>query len=254
MLRYCGETDKGGRKNNEDALEKITINHPSGKLHLLAVADGLGGHHAGEIASKLAIMELRETIIRSIGSYEKITPEVMRELLEKAYRKANEEVCYQAKIIPEMHGMGTTLVVALLDDDGKGWVANIGDSKGYLIGNSLKRITKDHSYVQELIDNNVISQEEAVNHPEKNVVTKMIGIDDVEPDFYDIEIGKDILLLCSDGLTDGLKEEEIRQIFVCVDIENICMNLVKVAKEKSRDNITVIMAKNEEDLFRGNRL
>ncbi len=240
MLRYCGETDKGGRKNNEDALEKITIDHPSGKLHLLAVADGLGGHHAGEVASKLAIMELRETVIRNIGSYEKITLEVMRDLLAKSYRKANEEVCYQAKIIPEMKGMGTTLVATLLDDEGVGVVANVGDSRAYLTGDDIRRVTKDHSYVQELVEKGVITQEEAATHPEKNVVTKIIGIEGVEPDFFDIEVCNDTLLLCSDGLTDGLNEKEIKEVVVNSEIENVCKNLVETAKAKSRDNITVI--------------
>lgn len=243
MLRYCGETDKGGRKNNEDALEKITIYHSSGKLHLLAVADGMGGHKAGEVASKLAIMELRETIIRSIGSYEKITLEVIKELLAKACRKANEEVCYQAKLSPEMHGMGTTLVAALLDDEGRGWVANIGDSRAYLIGNGIRRVTKDHSYVQELVERGVISQEEADVHSEKNVVTKIIGIEGEEPDLYDIEVGKDTLLLCSDGLKDGLKDEEIKQVAVISEIETVCKNLVEASKSKSHDNITVIIAR-----------
>ncbi len=247
MITYCSRTDVGGREKNEDACLTYAIDHPSGKLHLLAVADGLGGHHAGEIASKLAIMELRETVIRSIGNYDKITLEVIRELLANAYRKANEEVCYQAKIIPEMHGMGTTLVAALLDDEGKGWVANVGDSRGYLIGNGIQRVTKDHSYVQELVDKGVISQEEAATHPEKNVVTKIIGIEGVEPNLFDIEVDKDTLLLCSDGLTDGLKEEEITQIVEKSEIENICRNLVESAKVKSKDNITTIAVKKSSD-------
>ncbi len=243
MLRYCGETDKGGRKNNEDALEKITLDHPSGKLHLLAVADGLGGHHAGEVASKLAIMELRETIIRSIGSYEKITLEVMKELLAKAYRKANEGICYLAKINPEMHGMGTTLVAALLDDEGIGVVANVGDSRAYLIGDGIIQITKDHSYVQELVDKGVITKEEAAVHSEKNLVTKIIGLESIEPDYYSIELVNETLLLCSDGLTDGVKEEEIRQIVINYEIEKISLNLVDYAKIRSRDNITSIIAR-----------
>lgn len=242
MLSYCGATDKGGKENNEDAYDALTIEHPSCKLHVLAVADGLGGHRAGEIASRLAIIELKETISRSASSYEKITPQVMKELLIKAYRKANEEICDQAKIKPEWHKMGTTLVAALLNDDGKGWVANVGDSRAYLIGDSIARITKDHSYVQELVDRGVITQEEAAAHPEKNVVTKIIGMEGVEPDFYGIELGEDILLLCSDGLTDGLSEEEIKQVVINSEMESICENLVKATKPKSRDNITLVVA------------
>lgn len=243
MLTYCGATDKGGRENNEDAYEAFTIEHPSGKLHVLAVADGLGGHRAGEVASKLAIIELKETISRSASSYEKITQQVMKELIAKAYRKANEEVCYQAKMSPERNNMGTTLVAALLDGEGKGVVANVGDSRAYLIGNGIRRITKDHSYVQELVDKGVITKEEAAVHPEKNIVTRIIGMEGVEPDFDEIELGKDTLLLCSDGLTDALRDEEIKQVVINSEIENVCKNLVEVAKPKSRDNITIISAR-----------
>jgi len=240
MLKYCAATDKGKRENNEDSLEYLTLNVPSGKIHLFAVADGLGGQKSGEIASKLAIIELKETIKRNISSYETMTPEVMQELLAKAFRKANEEICYHSKIFPEKHGMGTTLVATLLDDEGKGWVANVGDSRAYLIGNSIRQVTKDHSYVQELVDRGVITQDEAAVHPEKNIVTKIIGVEGVEPDFSYIDIGDNTLLLCSDGLIDGLSDEKIKEIVLTLEIEKVCKNLVEAAKPKSRDNITVI--------------
>lgn len=243
MLIYCRATDKGGRENNEDAYEFFTIEHPSGKLHVLAVADGLGGHRAGEIASRLAVVELKETISRSASSYGIITQQAMRELLANAYKKANEEICYQAKLAPERNNMGTTLVAALLDEEGRGVAANVGDSRAYQIGNAIKRITKDHSYVQELVDIGVITQEEADVHPEKNIVTKIIGMEGVEPDFYEIELGMNTLLLCSDGLIDGLSDEEIKQVVVDSETENICKNLVEAAKPKSGDNITVVVAK-----------
>ncbi len=246
MITYCGATDKGGRENNEDAYEAFTIEHPSGKLHVFAVADGLGGHRAGEVASKLAIIELKETISRSASSYEKITQQIIKELLTKAYRKANEEVCYQAKITPERHNMGTTLVAALLDEKGIGVVANVGDSRAYLIGNDIRRITKDHSYVQELVDKGVITKEEAAVHPEKNIVTKIIGMEGAEPDFSEIELGEDTLLLCSDGLIDGLNDEQIKQVVISSEIEDICENLMKTSKPKSRDNITVIAARDNK--------
>jgi len=243
LITYCSITDIGGRDNNEDAYATITLGHLSGKLHILAVADGLGGNEAGEIASKLAINELKETISRNIGGYEKVPIEVIKELLAKAYSKANEEVCFQGNILPERKNMGTTLVAALLNDEGKGVVANLGDSRAYLIGNSIQRITKDHSYVQELVDKGVITPEEAAVHPEKNIVTKIIGMEGVEPDFSEIELGKDTLLLCSDGLIDGLNDEEIKQVVISSEIEDICKNLLKFSKPKSRDNITVIAAR-----------
>jgi protein phosphatase len=238
MLSYCAATDKGGRENNEDAY--ITTEHNN--FYLLAVADGLGGHVAGEVASMLAIKNLGETIKSEFAAVETISLELMKKLLIKGFRKANEEICSQAKT-EERHNMGTTLVAALLNDEGKGVIANIGDSRAYLIGNKMTRITKDHSYVQELVDRGMITQEEAAVHPEKNIVTKIIGMDGVEPDFYEVELGDNTLLLCSDGLTDALRDEKVKEIVISSKIENICKNLVDAAKPTSRDNITVVAAK-----------
>jgi protein phosphatase len=243
MLSYCSATDKGGKGNNEDAYDTFIIEHPKERLHLLAVADGLGGHSGGKVASKLAIVELIETIKRGIVAYESITQESMKELLAKGFKKANEEICYQRKIVPELHNMGTTLVVALLNDEGKGVVANVGDSRAYVIRDNIEQITKDHSYVQELMDKGLINQKEAATHPDKKYVTKIIGKEGVEPDFREIELGDDTLILCSDGLTDALSDEEIKQVVISSELHNICKNLVESAKPKSRDNITVIAAR-----------
>ncbi len=243
MLIYCDATDKGGRKNNEDANIATVLEHKN-RLYLFAVADGVGGHAAGEVASTLAIKNLGETVKREAAAVETISLESMKKLLIKGFRKANEEICSQAKI-EERHNMGTTLVAALLNEEGRGIIANVGDSRAYLIGNDIKRITKDHSYVQELVNRGVITQEEADVHPEKNIVTKMIGMEGVEPDFYEVELGENTLLLCSDGLTDALRDETVREVVISSKIENICKNLVDAAKPKSRDNITIIAAKQE---------
>lgn len=242
MLTYCGATDRGERKNNEDAYETTTIEHVNKHFHLLAIADGLGGYAAGEIASRLTIIELRETVKRGLADKKTVSLELIRELLVKGFRKANEEICDQRKIVPERHNMGTTLVVALLNDEGKGFVANVGDSRAYLIGNNIERITRDHSYVQELVEKGIIKEEEAFGHPEKNIVTKIIGMKNVEPDFFEITIGNKILLLCSDGLNDTLKDEKIKEIIINSRKEDICRNLVEAAKSESLDNITVIAA------------
>lgn len=237
MLAYCGATDIGGRENNEDAY----IAMQAGNLDLFAVADGLGGHRAGEVASALAVKELSEAVKNCAANVKSLKS--MMELLAEGFRKANEEVMHQASAAPERLGMGTTLVAALLNDKGKGVIANIGDSRAYLIGEEIKRITKDHSYVQELVDRGMITQEEAAFHPQKNIVTKIIGMEDAEPDFFEIELGENTLLLCSDGLTDALSDEEIREVVISSKIENACKNLVEAAKPVSRDNITVVAAK-----------
>ncbi len=158
-------------------------------------------------------------------------------------RKSIGIVFQQPSVAPERLGMGTTLVAALLDGEGRGLIANIGDSRAYLIGNNITRITKDHSYVQELVEKGIIAREEAAVHLQKNIVTKIIGMEDAEPDFFEIELGKNTLLLCSDGLTDALSDEEIREVVISSKIENVCKNLVEAAKPLTRDNITVVAAK-----------
>jgi len=172
VLKYCAVTDKGGRSNNDDAYDAITIEHPRGNLHLLAVADGLGGGAAGEVASRLAVIELVETVKRRVAARKTITPETMKELLRAGFAKANEEICYQAKLVHERRDMGTTLVAALLRDDGTGVVANVGDSRAYLIesgeggrdrgGGGIVQVTRDHSYVQELVNRGTIDEDEVI--------------------------------------------------------------------------------------------
>ncbi len=238
ILSYCGATEKGVRGNNEDAY--IILKHKY--LYLFVVADGLGGHAAGELASNIAVTVLSGTVKRTI---EDISLESMKRLLASGFMKANEEVCRQAKVVPERLGMGTTLVAALLNEEGRGIIANVGDSRAYLIGNDIKRISKDHSYVQELVDRGIITPKEADVHPEKNIVTRIIGMEGIEPDFYEVELGENTLLLCSDGLTDALTDETIREVVISSKMENTCRNFVDVAKTKSRDNITVIAAKRE---------
>ncbi len=148
ILDYCVITDKGGRNNNEDALLAVASEHNS-RLYLFAVADGMGGHAAGEVASKIAITELKETVMRGFASTQTIDLESLKQLLLMGFSKANEKISNEAIKVHGRRGMGTTLIAALVDWEGKGFVANVGDSRAYLIGDKIIRITKDHSYVQE---------------------------------------------------------------------------------------------------------
>ncbi|NMG82595.1 MAG: serine/threonine-protein phosphatase [Methanosarcinales archaeon] len=242
VLKYCRITDIGGRKHNEDAVSTITFEHPHGCFHLLIVADGLGGHAAGEVASKLAVIELTETVKRTIPQPETMTMEAMKTLLKEGFKKANDEICYQAKLTPERSNMGTTLVAALLRDDGTGVVANVGDSRAYLVGDKISRVTVDHSYVQELVDREIITEDEAFDHPDKNIVTKMMGLKDVEPDLYEVKLDENVLLLSSDGLSDTLRDVEI-QAAVSGRLDEMCRRLVKAALARgAKDNVTVVLA------------
>ncbi|KAF5416497.1 MAG: hypothetical protein C5S48_02665 [Candidatus Methanogaster sp.] len=256
MLTYCGATDKGGRSNNEDAYDTVTIEHASGNLHLLAVADGLGGGEAGEVASRLAVIELVETVKRRVAARKTITPESMKELLSAGFAKANEEICYQSELVPERHNMGTTLVAALLRDDGAGVVANLGDSRAYLIesgeggrdrgGGGIVQVTRDHSYVQALVNRGTIDEDEASSHPKKNIVTRAIGQKSVKPDLYDVKLGRGMLLLCSDGISNALEDEEIQaavSISMSRSRDDGCGRLIKAALARgAKDNVTVVLA------------
>jgi len=242
MLTYCSVTDEGGRKGNEDACDTITFEHNNIPIHLLIVADGLGGYTAGEVASRLAVIELAETVKRMIPGSKTITNEMKKDLLRAGFKKASDEISYHTQIMPERKKMGTTLVAALLDDQGRGVVANVGDSRAYLVGDKIRRVTKDHSYVQELVDKGMITEDEAFDHPESNIVTKIIGTGDGEPDLYDIELGERILLLCSDGLSGALKDDMIRTVASNAGRKDICKNLLESAKPESTDNITVVAA------------
>lgn len=255
MLRYCGATDKGGRSNNEDVYDTATIEHASGNLHLLAVADGLGGGSAGEVASRLAVIELVEMVKRRVAARKTITSETMKELLRAGFVKANEEICYQSNLVPGRRNMGTTLVAALLLDDGTGVVANVGDSRAYLIesgeggdrgGGGIVQVTRDHSYVQELVDRGTIDEDEASSHPKKNIVTRVIGQKGVKPDLYDVKLGRGMLLLCSDGVSDTLDDADVRAV-VSVSMsrsrDDGCGRLVKAALARgAKDNVTVVLA------------
>lgn len=258
VLGYCGATDKGGRKKNEDAYDTVTLEHASGNLHLLAVADGVGGGAAGEVASKLAVTGLVETVKRRVAARKTLTPtsETMKELLSAGFAKANKEICYQANLVPERHNMGTTLVAALLLDDGTGVVANVGDSRAYLIesgeggrdrgGGGIVQVTRDHSYVQELVNRGIIDEDEASSHPKKNIVTRVIGQKGVKPDLYDVKLGRGILLLCSDGVSDTLDDAKI-QAAVSISRsrgrDDGCGRLVKATLARdAKDNVTVVLA------------
>lgn len=196
---------------------------------------------------------------RRIPQPESMTIEAMKTLLKEGFKKANDEICYQADLTPERSNMGTTLVAALLRDDGTGVVANVGDSRAYLVGGNLavekseegslesealqiRRVTVDHSYVQELVDQGIITENEAFDHPGKNIVTKMIGLKDVEPDLCEVELGENVLLLCSDGLSDTLRDTEIQAV-VSGQLDDVCERLVGAALDRdARDNVTVVLA------------
>lgn len=235
------KSDKGNiRSINEDYADF----YQSTEYKLYVVADGMGGHNAGEIASKTAV----ETLIGYFSSLENL--ENLDEKLEIGIAKANRAIYEIGKKCPECKGMGTTLTACLVKGNDI-FIANVGDSCCF--GSAkyrLVKITKDHSLVQELIDSGSITEEEGINHPKKNIITRALGTGDyVKIDIFKLSYSDyPKFLLCSDGLTNELSRREIKSIIdEEEDFDIICENLVSLAKERGgRDNITVLLFGGEE--------
>ena len=237
-MKATGCTHPGPRTHNEDSYGILELDDTL----LLIVADGLGGHNAGELASKLAVKEIQETIKEHYGSTDD-----HKKILTKAIEKANREIFDLAAVKPEYSGMGTTVVAALVKGN-KAVVANVGDSRAYLISdNGIRQVTKDHSLVQSLLDMDAIDEEEARGHPQKNVVLRSLGLkDEVEGDFYEVGLNDgELLMLCTDGITDTLTDSQISGIIQMDDgLEVIASKLIEASlKGETKDNITVVLYK-----------
>ena len=207
--------------------------------NLFIVADGMGGHKAGDYAS-------RYTIERVVASVSRNTGEEPIAIMKEAINKANELLVAESREDESKSGMGTTLVIGTIIGN-KLFVANIGDSRLYVVGQNMRQITRDHSLVDEMVRLGEINADEARVHPDKNIITRAVGTSDhVEADFFEVEItADDTILLCTDGLTNMLTNEEIFNIIKKYDNAQAAkMQLVKEANANGgRDNITVMIIK-----------
>ena len=238
-------TDAGCvRESNEDNGRHVNQNGPSFQNRsgtLTIVADGMGGHSAGEVASEMAV-----DLISSY--YFNDDSELPSEALRNAIERANVEIFEKSESDPNYSGMGTT-IVAFAIQDGIGYPAHVGDSRLYrLRGNKINRLTLDHSQVMEMVKMGLISLEEAQNHEDKNIILRAVG---TQP-HVDVEVGKpvgveanDEFLLCSDGLCDLMNDEEIGDVWLnATDIHAASEQLIDLAKQRGgSDNITVGIVK-----------
>ena len=240
-MKFAIKSDVGQRRKvNED-----TAGYFESKNHipLMMVCDGIGGHNAGEIASSMALMSIGQ-------SWEKTNIENMEEAYQWIVHKieeANDDILTRSTQYEDLYGMGTTLVAACVIGN-QLMIANVGDSRAYVLRNfQLKQLTEDQSLVNALLKSGEITPEEAENHPNKNIVTQSLGVTSaVEIDFVRMTVkDEDILLLCSDGLSDMLSLEEIRNVLNHYsDLEQQVEKAVQAANESGgRDNITVAIAK-----------
>ncbi len=246
MLKSYSVTDIGRKRQlNQDYV--FSSSKPLGNMpNLFIVADGMGGHNAGDYASKCTV----EQIVHEIDhSFEK-NPTI---IIKKAIKSANQKVREVAASDENLYGMGTTVVVATVI--GKYLqVANVGDSRLYIVGpKEIKQVTRDHSLVEEMVRLGGIAREEARKHPDKNIITRAIGAkDDVEVDFFTVELKEDdIILLCSDGLTNMLEDREIAQIICDEQLDTLQSKaeaLISAANNNGgKDNIAVVLVKPFED-------
>ena len=237
MLKTFSITDVGKeRKLNQDYV--FTSEIPVGKLdNLFIVADGMGGHNAGDYASKYTV----EIIVEEIEKSKDASPV---QVLEKAIKRANTHIRKKSQESVGLNGMGTTVVAATIRD-GQMCVANVGDSRLYVINQEIKQITEDHSLVEEMVRMGGIRREQARSHPKKNIITRAIGAEDeLEIDFFQVNLEKgDFVLMCSDGLTNMIEDEEIRMILQGQrDIVEKAEALVATANDNGgKDNIAVIL-------------
>ncbi|GMG97190.1 Stp1/IreP family PP2C-type Ser/Thr phosphatase [Tepidimicrobium xylanilyticum] len=237
------KTDIGRiREVNQDAYYISVIEENP----LFIVADGMGGHKAGEIASNMAVDIISADLGKDVTLLE-LDDNSIKNRIKESIGRANEEI-YKKSLEDESYsGMGTT--VTLIYSKGKKvFIGHVGDSRAYLLRkNILLQLTKDHSLVEELIRNGSISREEAKLHPQRHIITRAVGTSpDVEADLIVQEKHKgDIFLLCTDGLTSMLADDEIReQLLICENMQKICEELVEFANEKGGfDNITVVAIK-----------
>lgn len=211
---------------------------PVGNLpNLFILADGMGGHNAGDYASRYTV----EVIVNEVRTSSEVSPVAV---LRKAIVQANQAVMEKARTDIDLEGMGTTVVVATMQNR-ELCVANVGDSRLYILGNSMEQITRDHSYVQEMVRRGEISPEVARIHPDRNIITRAVGGGrEIEVDFFEVELKDgDRILMCSDGLTDMLEDDEIFEIInENQDIGEAMQELIDTANEYGgNDNITVIL-------------
>ena len=236
-------TDVGQRRKiNQDCVYASV--EPVGNLpNLFIVADGMGGHKAGDFASRFAVNAVRE----SIGASQETNP---IKLIRDAIELANRGILRESSEHEEMRGMGTTIVVTTIIDR-YAYTANVGDSRLYLLGDTLNQITKDHSLVEEMVRLGEITEAEARNHPDKNIITRAVGAtSNVDIDFFDYKVGPGgIILMCSDGLSNMVEDEEIRRILRrTISIEEKARVLVETANENGgKDNIAVILVEPDSD-------
>lgn len=242
-MKSFGITDKGKvRKENQDSY--IIENCDKRNSVVISICDGMGGAKAGDLASQLACKAFVSGVYEALLS-PKVFTESYEKILKSSCADANGVVYEYSGFDPNYNGMGTTLVGGIITRR-KAHIVNVGDSRAYhLSKHGIYQITKDHSYVNELVAMGAIKPEEAATHPKKNIITRALGVDNaVEADYYTMELNRgDCILLCSDGLSNMVSDAEIHEIYkMNKKPEYICKTLMNMTLERgARDNVSVVV-------------
>ncbi len=230
------------RDKNEDSFFISGSNDP---YMLYIVADGMGGHNAGEVASSLAVDTVKQFFDKHYVSLQK-TDEMIEKFMREAIANSNACVLNESHLHLDESGMGTTMTLLLIEN-GKFYIGHIGDSRAYIIrDHNIEQITEDHSLVSQMVKEGKLSANEARVHPLKNIITRALGIDfDINIDVYIRDVSQgDIVILCTDGLSNMVTDSEILEEYMKNDIVAASNNLVGFSNERGGyDNITIVVVK-----------
>ena len=234
------------RETDEDCVSVSSFGGTFGTIHLLVVADGMGGHAKGEVASKIALSRIFTNSFSKIAVSELFNRDTpFASVLKQGIKKANDDILEHTAKNPESSGMGTTAVCAIVIGN-KVTLANVGDSRAYVVSaNDITQVTTDHSLVQEMVDRDEITKAQASDHPSKNVITRGVGISpSLEVDTKMVHLKNDeSLLLCCDGVIAHLSDEDIQKIVQDTpDPQDACKKIVDLTNERGgSDNISLII-------------
>lgn len=244
-MKSFGITDKGKvRKDNQDSfiIEKCEAKD----CFIVALCDGMGGAKAGGLASRLSNKAFVDYIFLKLSSRTSKEPNY-QDILQNACAEANGVAYEYSQFSEEFAGMGTTIVGGVVRSNGSAHIINVGDSRAYHIsrrGGSIRQITRDHSLVEELLEAGAITKEQARRHPQRNVITRALGSEPkVEPDYFQLNLAAgELLLLCSDGLSNILSDGDILEYAMeYPEPEHLCRVLMdETLKRGARDNVTVL--------------
>ncbi|RHW39695.1 Stp1/IreP family PP2C-type Ser/Thr phosphatase [Lysinibacillus yapensis] len=248
-MKYTVESDVGRKRTvNEDRV--AFFEHPD-RFKLALLADGMGGHNAGDVASEMTIEETKNFFL-NIDAAQLDSIEAKKQWMLKTIQSVNGKIYEHSLSHESCKGMGTTLILVLIDGD-ECLIGHIGDSRVYhFTHDNVGLITRDHSYVNFLVEYGEISEEEAANHPQKNYIVKSLGTESsIEPDFYELQLEPtSYVLICSDGLSNKLSTDEMSEILhQPLSLNEKGKKLIQLANDSGgEDNISVILLSNNEEV------